>query len=84
MISWEGKEWTGKKYTKLAFFLAISRNSGAQKGRALPGDLWQLNLILRANGVEGFVSNFINYLSKIKSIEDYLESPEDSQSFMIL
>ncbi len=30
----KGKEWTGKKYTKLVYFLAISGNSGVQKERA--------------------------------------------------
>jgi hypothetical protein len=34
MISCKGEGWTGKKYAKLAYFLAISGNYGVQKGRA--------------------------------------------------
>jgi hypothetical protein len=35
MISCKGEGWTGKKYAKLAYFPAISGNSGVQKGQAL-------------------------------------------------
>ena len=57
----------GKKYAKLAYFPAISGNSGIQKRRALPEDLWQLNHILQENGVEIIVSNFMK-LSKQNKI----------------
>jgi hypothetical protein len=37
MIFCKGEGWTGKKYAKLAYFTAISGNSGIQKGRAFVG-----------------------------------------------
>jgi hypothetical protein len=57
MISCEGKGWTGKKYAKLVYFLAISENSGVQKERALRAVLSPTNHekeVQFLGGVDGF------------------------------